>query len=158
MSFFDYFRFTSRKPVEIVVPPQPEHLKQPKTYAFVYRFFVNYTNNENKQGTYNWTSELYLDHNKALEASRKIVKDIGDAFKNATADDEPVFIIDIAIKKKAFISATASDPTLLEFTNGVLSRAINIQVYEGENIVIVPGPDGDKISGKYRTMKDSVSF
>lgn len=160
MSFLDFFSKSPRLPIE--VPPQPENVskflpKQNKTYGFCFKYYVNYTNHESKKGTYNWTSDLYLDYNQALVASRKIIKDINEIVKSASGD-EPLFITDISLPKSAFISATASDPALLEFIDGVLSKAIDIGVYDGGNAVINQTEDGDSVTGKYKTMKNAIDF
>jgi hypothetical protein len=152
MSFFDYFR-KMPKPPTIVEQPKPIV----RTYGFFFKFFVNYTNSEAKKGTYIWTSDLYLDYNSALDAARGVIKNINQQVNEVT-DEEFVFIVDISLKKESFISATATDPTLLVFANSVSERAVDIAIAAGSNATIQKSPEGDTLVGDYKIMNNSVSF
>ena len=152
MSFFDYFRKMPKPPA---ITEQPKPIV--RTYGFFFKFFVNYTNTENKKGTYTWTSDFYLDYNTALEASRDVIKSINQKVNDAS-DNDFIFIVDISLKKENFISATSTDPTLIVFANSVSERAVDIAIATGGNATIQKLPEGDTLVGDYKIMNNSINF
>lgn len=147
------FLFGSKKKVsnvpkvddpDSIVPPK-DAAKEPiaeippiVTKAFFFKFNVNYYS-KNEVKTYVWSSEAYYDYRKALNASRSIIKDINEQL-NTTDSNDYIFIVDLAIKKRKIIDATANDVQVVTFANGKAIKSDCIMVSEGEN-VILPMPE-----------------
>jgi hypothetical protein len=118
-------------PKEVVVAPSAPPIV---TKAFFFKFLVNYYGPK-EVSQYTWSSGAYFDYQKAVDASRNIIKNIMIQL-NEAEKDEYIFIIDLSIKKRKIIDATANDVQLVTFENGKAVKSECIIVAEGENVIL----------------------
>jgi hypothetical protein len=141
-----------------------------KTYAFAFKFLVYYKLQENKKGEAEkldhlyWTSDLYYDYRQALRESRDLMEEICFNVNKAIEENKKhIFIIDCSIETESFIRCNAYDVVLLEFTNGLISRAIDIDVSKDKNIIITPTSTENEIGklildGTFKIMKQKIDW
>ena len=94
--------------------------------------------------TWVWSSDLYYDYRKALQASYDIVKKIYDDM-GANADNKLMFTIDSCLLKENFLNATSSNVYEIVFADGKHIAQNTVLVDEGSNAIL---PKVEKLYNK----------
>jgi len=152
MSFFDFFR---HQPIE-PLPPVTLTPKPKVTYGIMFKHYINYINEQDKVAQWFWTSDIFRDYNRALAASKRFVLDVTEIVNNP--DGDFIRIIDACLAIDKFINASALDPALVVFENGVAKRVHDIAVSIDGNLIIKQTDGDDILEGDFKIMKQGIDW
>ena len=117
------------KVTEDLVPKSPVI-----TRAFGFKTHLKYKDGVGAN-SWEWSSDLYYDYRKAVQASYDIVKTIYNDL-NADPDKKFMFTIDSCLLKENFLTATSSNVYEIVFADGQKIAQNDILVDEGSNVIL----------------------